>query len=308
MSDDENSSANNGYEGEEEESHISYRSMEEEYHQQQLLPDDDEELFNSSSDDESTESDLANNDDADDAKRLSNVQKVEKLQAEQRELKKGQEKTIDIVPKAIKTSAISSFNNVTISNDLFKACCANQCCLKISSSHESCNFEPCMQFIRERRKDLFGKSSSEQIALLKTYIYNSMHRKSPVHNSSSNNNNNMMESNYYSGGRMNFDYMVEGHSFCGRGFCNVFGISNYLRKRLVTEIKDGFIGVTYLDMEGKKLTTIDSEAVQNITKLLNDHKILISNSMRSNLSIPDSAEIGLVRNIRLLKIIFVFKF
>ena len=286
MSGDENSSANSDYEEDEEESHISYRSMEEEYQQQQQQIQDDKELFNSSSDDESIDSNLSN---ADAAKRLSNGKKDEKKQAEQEELKKATEKTIDIVPKAIKCSAISSFNIETISNDLFKTCCANQCCLKISPFHESCNFEPCMQFIRERRKDLFGKSSSEQIALLKTYIYNSMNRKIPAINSKCGDNNIYM--------RMNFAYMVEGQALCGKGFCHVFGISYYLRKRLVSEIKEGLIGVTYVDMDGKKLTTIDSEAAANIVKLLNEHKILISNSMKSNISIPDSAEMGYVRNI-----------
>ena len=291
MSGDENSSANSDYEEEEEESHISYQSMEEEYQQQQLQIQDDKELLNSSSDDESIESNLSN---ADAAKQLSNGIKDEKKQAEQEELKKAQEKTIDIVPKAIKNSAISSFNIETISNDLFKTCCVNQCCLKISPFHESCNFEPCMQFFRERRKDLFGKSSSEQIALLKTYIYNSMNRRIPAINSKCGDNN--IDSNY-SGGRMNFAYMVEGQALCGKGFCHVFGISYYLRKRLVSEIKEGLIGVTYVDIDGKKLTTIDSEAAANIVKLLNEHKIIISNSMKSNISIPDSAEIGYVRNI-----------
>ena len=188
MSGDENSSANSDYEEDEEESHISYRSMEEEYQQQQQQIQDDKELFNSSSDDESIDSNLSN---ADAAKRLSNGKKDEKKQAEQEELKKATEKTIDIVPKAIKCSAISSFNIETISNDLFKTCCANQCCLKISPFHESCNFEPCM------RKDLFGKSSSEQIALLKTYIYNSMNRRIPASNSKCGDNN--IDSNYSGG-------------------------------------------------------------------------------------------------------------
>jgi len=270
--------------------------MEEEYQQQQLQIQDDQELLKNfssdddSSDDESIESSYLFNADA--AKRLYNGKKDEKKQSsQQKESMKAPEISIDIVPKAIKNSAISSFNNETISKDLFKNCCANQCCLKISPFHESLNFEPCMQFIRERRKALFGKSSSEQIALLKTYIYNSMNRKTPANKSN-------IDSNY-SGGRMNFDYMVEGQAFCGKGFCHVFGISYYLRKKLVTEIKEGLIGVTNVDLDGKKLTTIDSEAVANIVKLLNEHKILISNSMRSNLSIPDSAEIGYVRNIHL---------
>ena len=85
---------------------------------------------------------------------------------------------------------------------------------------------------------------------------------------------------------MNFTYMVEGQALCGKGFCHVFGISYYLRKRLVSEIKEGLIGVTYVDMDGKKLTTIDSEAAANIVKLLNEHKIiLISNSMKVNLTL-----------------------
>ena len=297
MSGDENSSVNSEWEDEDQESHISYQSMEEEYQQQQVQIQDDQELFNSSSDDESIESSF-NADDA--AKRFYNGKKDDekKQSSEQKEMKKGQEKTIDIVPIAIKNSAVSCFNNDAISKDLFKTCCVNQCCLKISPFHESYNFEPCMQFIRERRKDLFGKSSSEQISLLKTYIYNSMNRKIPAIKSKGGSSN-------IDFGRMNFDYMVEGQAFCGKGFCHVFGISYYLRKKLVTEIKEGLIGVTNVDLDGKKLTTIDSEAVGNIVKLLNEYKILISNSMRSNLSIPDSAEIGYVRKIHLRIFLFL---
>ena len=93
---------------------------------------------------------------------------------------------------------------------------------------------------------------------------------------------------------MNFEYVVEGHVFCGKGFCHLFGITYYLQKRLVKEIKDGRFGVSYSDMDGKKLSTIDSEAAANIVKLLQDHKILISNSMKANLTLPDSDEIGYV--------------
>ena len=65
---------------------------------------------------------------------------------------------------------------------------------------------------------------------------------------------------------------------------------------MVKEIKDGRIGVSYSDMDdGKKLGTIDSDAAANIVKLLQDHKILISNSGKANLTLPDSDEIGYVR-------------
>ena len=120
-----------------------------------------------------------------------------------------------------------------------------------------------MQFIRERRKDLFGKSSSEQIALLKTYIYNSMNRKIQAINSKSSDNN--IDSKYF-GGRMNFDYMKVKHS-----------VEKHFAACLESLIIFG--------------------AAANIVKLLNEHNILISNSMKSNISIPDSAEIGYVRNI-----------
>jgi hypothetical protein len=95
--------------------------------------------------------------------------------------------------------------------------------------------------------------------------------------------------------RYKFNTIVEGHSFCGRGFCHLFGITYYLRKRLITEIKNGYVGVTYDDREGENLNTIDEEKARSIEKILNDHKILISNSMKANLRIPDSEGIGYVR-------------
>jgi hypothetical protein len=66
-------------------------------------------------------------------------------------------------------------------------------------------------------------------------------------------------------------------------------------KRLITEIKKGYVGLSYDDQEGKNLNTIDEETARSIEKLLNDHKILISNSMKANLRIPDSEGIGYVR-------------
>ena len=80
----------------------------------------------------------------------------------------------------------------------------------------------------------------------------------------------------------------------------MFGITYSLQKRLVKELKDGQIGVSYSDIDGKKLSTIDSEAAGNIVKLLNEHKIIISNSMRANLSLPDSDEIGYVSSLLIL--------
>ena len=64
---------------------------------------------------------------------------------------------------------------------------------------------------------------------------------------------------------------------------------------MITEIKNGYVGVTYDDREGENLNTIDEEKARSIEKILNDHKILISNSMKANLRIPDSEGIGYVR-------------
>jgi len=269
LSEDENS-ASNSEDGDD--SKVSYQSMEDEYLQQ--LPEFE---FSDSEDDSrhsSNESVYSNK---------SNMQ--HQLSAADKGLKN---KHINIVPKAIHQSAVALLNNDTISKDLFKQCCSNKCLQKVSPSHNCCNYEPCLQFMRERRMDLLGKSVPEQITLLKTYIYNSMHHRKPQVCSSS-------KSQYSSScGRMNFEYVVEGHVFCGKGFCHLFGITYYLQKRLVNEIKNGRIGVSYSDIDGKKLSTIDSEAAANIVKLLQDHKILISNSMKANLSLPDSDEIGYV--------------
>jgi hypothetical protein len=273
LSEDENS-ASNSEDGDD--SKVSYQSMEDDYLQQ--LPE------------------FEFSDSEDDSKHSSNesVQSIRpsnthhQLSAADKGLKN---KPINIVPKAIHQSAVAILNNDTIAKDLFKPCCSNKCLQKISPSHDCCNYEPCLQFMRERRVNLLGKSVSEQISLLKTYIYNSMQYRKPQVSSSK---------SYYSSsgdnsnGRMNFDYVVEGHVFCGKGFCHLFGITYYLQKRLVKEIKDGRIGVSYSDMDGKKLSTIDTEAAASIVKLLQDHKILISNSMKANLTLPDTDEIGYV--------------
>jgi hypothetical protein len=271
LSEDENS-ASNSEDGDD--SKVSYQSMEDDYLQQ--LPE------------------FEFSDSEDDSKHSSNesVQSIRpsnthhQLSAADKGLKN---KPINIVPKAIHQSAVAILNNDTIAKDLFKPCCSNKCLQKISPSHDCCNYEPCLQFMRERRMDLLGKSVPEQITLLKTYIYNSMHHRKPQVCSSSS------KSQYSSScGRMNFEYVVEGHVFCGKGFCHLFGITYYLQKRLVKEIKNGRIGVSYSDIDGKKLSTIDSEAAANIVKLLQDHKILISNSMKANLTLPDTDEIGYV--------------
>ena len=274
MSEDENSASNSEDDGD---SNVSYQSMEDEY-QQQLT----ELEFSDSGDDSkhsSNESVHSNR---------SNMQH-QQLSATEKGFKT---KHINIVPKAIHQSAVALLNNDIISKDLFKQCCSNKCLQKVSPSHNCCNYEPCLQFMRERRTDLLGKSLPEQITLLKTYIYNSMHHRKPK--VCSGKSQYPSSSSCDNSGRMNFEYVVEGHVFCGKGFCHLFGITYYLQKRLVKEIKDGRFGVSYSDMDGKKLSTIDSEAAANIVKLLQDHKILISNSMKANLTLPDSDEIGYV--------------
>jgi hypothetical protein len=67
-------------------------------------------------------------------------------------------KHINIVPKAIHQSAVALLNNDILSKDLFKQCCSNKCLQKVSPSHNCCNYEPCLQFMRERRSDLLRKS------------------------------------------------------------------------------------------------------------------------------------------------------
>jgi hypothetical protein len=62
--------------------------------------------------------------------------------------------------------------------------------------------------------------------------------------------------------RYKFETIVEGHSFCGKGFCHLFGITYYLRKRLIAEIKNGYVGVIYGDKEGENLNTIDEETAR----------------------------------------------
>ena len=98
---------------------------------------------------------------------------------------------------------------------------------------------------------MLDKSLPEQITMLKTYISNSINQSSKHH-----------------GGilqRYKFETIVEGHSFCGKGFCHLFGITYYLRKRLIAEIKNGYVGVTYGDKEeGKNLNTIDEETAKSI--------------------------------------------
>jgi hypothetical protein len=193
------------------------------------------------------------------------------------------EKLINIIPKKLQIKAQSHLNSTAISTDLFKECCSSLCLRRISPGYESFNFEPCIQFIRERRKDMLDKSLPEQITMLKTYISNSMNQSSKHHGS------------IFLQQRYKFETIVEGHSFCGKGFCHLFGITYYLRKRLIAEIKNGYVGVTYGDKEGKNLNTIDEETARSIEKLLHENKILISNSMKANLRIPDSEGIGYVR-------------
>ena len=286
MSEDENSSAIDEYDEGDADTHASYQSMEDEFRHQSTQPFEFLDFEDSSSSDcESF-----------DSKQLFSTGKIDqqihvRKEAIINDRNKSQEKVIDIVPKAIRQSALAHLNNDAISRDLFKPCCSNNCLLKISPSHESCNFEPCLQFMRNRRMELFGKSLSEQITLLKTYIHTSMHRKLQINNT---------HASSSTSGRLNFAYVIEGDTFCGKGFCHVFGITYYLQKRLVKELKDGQIGVSYSDIDGKKLSTIDSEAAGNIVKLLNEHKIIISNSMRANLSLPDSDEIGYVSSLLIL--------
>ena len=95
---------------------------------------------------------------------------------------------------------------------------------------------------------MLDKSLPEQITMLKTYINNSINQSSK-----------------HQGGiiqRYKFERIVEGLSFCRK---DLFGITCYLRKPLITEIENGYyVGVTYCYKEGKNLNTIDEETAKSI--------------------------------------------
>ena len=112
-------------------------------------------------------------------------------------------KPINIMPKKFQMKVQSHLNSTTISTDVFKECCKNRCLRRSSPGYENFNFEPCIQFVRERRKEMLDKSLSEQITMLKVYINDTMNQNSKQ-----------------SGGkqRYKFDTVVHGHSFCGRKF------------------------------------------------------------------------------------------
>jgi len=80
-------------------------------------------------------------------------------------------------------------------------------------------------------------------------------------------------------------------SICRTAFCNAYGISNYLRKQLSKEVKNGVFHITSAKGEFHPTEAIDSKTLKEIKAMLLDSKVKLPRDLAVNMELPNSIPI-----------------
>lgn len=78
---------------------------------------------------------------------------------------------------------------------------------------------------------------------------------------------------------------------CHRAFCNAYGITNYLRKRLSREVKEGLFHLSSNKQEFHPHNVVDKEALKEIKAMLKQSNIKFPKSLEVNMELPNSVSV-----------------
>ncbi len=83
-----------------------------------------------------------------------------------------------------------------------------------------------------------------------------------------------------------------GPSICPSAFCNAYGITSYLRKRLKGEVKNGLFHMesNKLDFHEKK-EVVGKDQLKDIKQLLQQSKLKLPKELQVNMELPSSVGI-----------------
>ena len=82
---------------------------------------------------------------------------------------------------------------------------------------------------------------------------------------------------------------------CPQAFCNAYGITNYLRKQLTKEVKEGLFHLSSSKQQDYHNNAIDSDTMKNIKRLLKQSNLKLPTGMEVNMELPNSIGVLKVR-------------
>ena len=244
---------------------------------------------NDDSEDDSNDNSLFNQDESSDLE-ISSISGSDTSVGDEEEPKMdGGGKTsrcLDVTSKSFEREAKDYIhNNEIIMKLIFKKCCDKMCLRRISPGFENLNFAPCLEFVKKIRTKIIGNPKQDRLSLMKFYIFNSMNASSST----------TEKGNGERRMRVHFPYLVEDYSFCSTAFENLFGISSYMRKKLVQEVKEGMLINVSSRIYSDRSSAVSSEQAKELLKVIEQLDVQPSQSFKTNLTLPNSPEIGFVR-------------
>ena len=91
---------------------------------------------------------------------------------------------------------------------------------------------------------------------------------------------------------MRVEYQI-GHDkssppICATAFCNAYGITHYMRKRLIREVKEGLFHRSSTTHDVDCNAAVDKTTMKQVKQMLKDSKIKLPRRLRVTMQIPDT--------------------
>ena len=91
--------------------------------------------------------------------------------------------------------------------------------------------------------------------------------------------------------RYQLGYDKSSPSICPTAFCNAFGITAYLRKRLKKEVKDGFFHMESNKQQFYENEPVGKDDLKEIKSLLKQCKVKLPKTLQVNMELPNTVGI-----------------
>ena len=86
-------------------------------------------------------------------------------------------------------------------------------------------------------------------------------------------------------------------SICPKAFCNAYGITSYLRKRLKREVKEGLFHLESNNLDFHDHDAVDKDQLKEVKALLKKNKMKLPKELGVKLQLPRSIPTLQVNNI-----------
>ena len=194
----------------------------------------------------------------------------------------------------------------SIAKAILKPCCAGECLrkkLNTAAGYSCLNFESVFSKVLTARKQLVGNDFKDRVLILKTIIQGKCYfslmiiqlllliQQLFIHMDctggvvSSGKKSSQMRVKY----KLGYDKCSP--SICPTAFCNAYGITSYLRKRLKREVKEGLFHLESNNLEFYDHDVVEKEQLKEIKALLKKSTMKLPKELGVNMQLPRSIPI-----------------